>query len=409
MQKYKYTATDKDGKKIKGTFVAESEEEMKEMLLKAGYYVTSSRKVFTLQASKFFSLSGGIKVSELSQFCNQLSIMISAGISISEAIKVSANQSYSRTLKTTLSKIDEDLKQGVLLSDAMAKHPNVFPVFFSSMVGVGEVAGCLDKVLVNVAEYYEMEDKTKKKVRGALAYPAILLILLVVVVVVMMLFVIPTFISSLGQMDIEMPAITMAIFNMSLFFQEYWLYVLAFIAAAAILIFLLTRLESVKAVLDRLAVTLPIFKKINLAIFTSRLCRSLGLLLNSGADSLSALESLKKTINNRYLYKQFEKVVDDVRMGSSLSEALQKEMKLSPIFIQMIIVGEKTGELDLTLLKTAPYFDRQAEQSLELIATFVQPAIMLILGVTIAILFYAIYAPIIQMITSLDTSGGTLN
>ena len=111
---------------------------------------------------------------------------------------------------------------------------------------------------------------------------------------------------------------------------------------------------------------------------------------------------------NNISLKQFDKVVDDVRMGMSLSAALQKEMKLSPVFIQMIIVGEKTGELDITMIKTAPYFDRQAEQSLDLIATFIQPAIMVILGVTIAILFYAIYAPIIQMITSLDTTGRTV-
>ena len=189
MNKYKYTATDKNGKKIKGNFVAENETEMKEMLLKSGYYVTSVRQVSSQDLSQFFSLSGKVRVSELSQFCNQFSVMITAGISIVDAIEVSMTQSYSPTLKKALRKISEDLKQGLLLSEAMAKNPKVFPPFFSSMVYVGESSGCLDKVLINVAEYYELEEKTKKKITGALAYPLILVGMMLAILVVLFVFV----------------------------------------------------------------------------------------------------------------------------------------------------------------------------------------------------------------------------
>ncbi|MBQ9457287.1 MAG: type II secretion system F family protein [Bacilli bacterium] len=402
MKKFKYVATDKDGKTIKGSFVAENEAEMKEMLLKAGYFVTSFRQVSTSDLSAFFSLSGKVKVNELSQFCNQFSIMIAAGISIEESIEVASQQSFSRLLKTTLSKVLEDLRQGVLLSDAMAKHPKVFPPFFSSMVFVGESAGCLDRVLVNVAEYYQLEERTKKKVRGALAYPIILLVMLIGVVVVMMAFVIPQFVGAFAKMDIEMPALTMAIFNMSNFFKENILFILAFLFAFIVIMWALHFLPSVKELSDKLKIKLPIFHRINLAIFTSRFCRSLGLLLASGSDSLSALENLKKTITNRYLAKQFDKVVTNVQMGMSLSSALSSEMSLSPVLIQMIIVGERTGDLAPILNRTAPYFDAQAEASLNLITTIVQPTIMLLLGASVAILFIAIYSPILQMITQLQ-------
>ena len=402
MKKFKYVATDKDGKTIKGNFVAENETEMKEMLLKAGYFVTSFRQVSTSDLSAFFSLSGKVKVNELSQFCNQFSIMIAAGISIEESIEVASQQSFSRLLKTTLNKVLEDLRQGVLLSDAMAKHPKVFPPFFSSMVFVGESAGCLDRVLVNVAEYYQLEERTKKKVRGALAYPAILLAMLIGVVVVMMAFVIPQFVGAFATMDIEMPALTMAIFNMSNFFKENILYILAFLFAFIVVMWALNFLPSVKELYDTLKIKLPIFHRINMAIFTSRFCRSLGLLLASGSDSLSALENLKKTITNRYLSKQFDKVVANVQMGMSLSSALSSEMGLSPVLIQMIIVGERTGDLAPILNRTAPYFDAQAEASLNLITTIVQPTIMLLLGASVAVLFIAIYSPILQMITELQ-------
>ena len=402
MKKFKYVATDKDGKTIKGNFVAENETEMKEMLLKAGYFVTSFRQVSTSDLSAFFSLSGKVKVNELSQFCNQFSIMIAAGISIEESIEVASQQSFSHLLKTTLNKVLEDLRQGVLLSDAMAKHPKVFPPFFSSMVFVGESAGCLDRVLVNVAEYYQLEERTKKKVRGALAYPAILLAMLIGVVVVMMAFVIPQFVGAFATMDIEMPALTMAIFNMSNFFKENILFILAFLFAFIVVMWALNFLPSVKELYDTLKIKLPIFHRINMAIFTSRFCRSLGLLLASGSDSLSALENLKKTITNRYLSKQFDKVVANVQMGMSLSSALSSEMGLSPVLIQMIIVGERTGDLAPILNRTAPYFDAQAEASLNLITTIVQPTIMLLLGASVAVLFIAIYSPILQMITELQ-------
>ena len=404
MQKFKYTATDKDGKKIKGNFVAENETEMKEMLLKSGYYVTSSRQISSKDFSSFFSLGGKIKTSELSRFCNQFSVMITAGISIIESIEVSTTQSYSSLLKNTLLKILDDLKQGLMLSESMAKYPKVFPVFFSSMVYVGERAGCLDKVLISVAEYYDLEEKTKKKIKGALAYPIILLIMLLIVVVAMMLFVIPTFIDSLGKMDVEMPALTMAVFNLSKFFQEYGLIVLGFLAALIVIFWALKFLPSVRMIYDKLKVNLPVFKKINLSIFTSRFCRSLGLLLGSGADSLEALESLEKTITNRYLNMQFKRVINDVKMGMSLSNALESEMNVSKILVQMIVVGEKTGELDVVLEQTAPYFDRETEQSLNLITTIIQPAVMVLLGAVVALLFAAIYSPILSMIQGLDTT-----
>ena len=402
MNKYKYVATSQDKKTIKGTFVAENENEMKEMLLKAGYYVSSYRQVSSKQLSSVLSLSNKIKTKELSQFCNQFSVMINSGISIAECIEVSADQSFSPKLKKALRAILEDLRQGVSLSSAMGKHPKIFPPFFSSMVYIGENAGCLDRVLVTVAEYYELENKTKKKIRSALAYPIILLVMLFAVMIAMMVFVIPRFMDSFGKMDVTMPAITMFIFNASVFFQENFLYIFLVLFAVVFTLYMLKFLPSVDFFYDRLKVTLPVFKKINMSIFTSKFCRSLGLLLASGADTLGALEVLKQTITNKYLQQKFNRVIDDVRIGMAMSNALDVEMGMSPILTQMMIVGEKTGELDNVLVKTAPYFDDETEKSLNLITTIIQPAVMILLGGMIAILFVAIYSPILESIKSLQ-------
>ena len=401
MKKFKYTATDKNGKKIKGNFVAESETEMKEMLLNAGYYVTSVRQVSTMELGGFLSLGGKIRTSELSQFCNQFSVMITAGISIVDAIEVSITQSYSALLKRTLKKIREDLKQGLLLSQAMDKHPKVFPPFFSSRVYIGESGGCLDTVLLTVAEYYELEEKTKKKVIGSLAYPFILVLMLVAVLIIMFVFVIPTFISSFSAMDVNMPWITMTIFNVSNFMVQYWLYMIIIAASIIAVFWVLHFVPSIKMIYHMLLVQTPVVKRITMSVFTSRFCRALGLLLASGADSMEALLALKKIITNVYLAKQFDRVIDNVKMGASLSAAISSEMKMSPILIQMIIVGEKTGELDEVLKKTAPYFDRQTEASLNLITTIVQPTIMISLGAVVGVLFLAIYSPILEMVKTM--------
>ncbi len=405
MKKFKYTATNREGKVTHGTFLAESEAEMKEMLLKSGYYVTSVRSISSTDFSSFFSLSGKVKVKHLSQFCNQFSVMIVSGVPIVESIALLKTQTSSGLLKKTLAKIEDDMKQGLLLSDAMKKYPKVFPPFFSSMVFVGENAGCLDTVLVTVAEYFENEDKTKRKVKGALAYPMLLLVLTFAVVIIMFVFIIPTFISSFSKMNVEMPAITMAVFNMSTFFRENWLYVLAFLFAIVAIIWLLRFLPSFRLFLDRMKVTIPIMKRINMARFTSRFARSLGLLLANGSDTLGALENIRQTIDNKYLLLQFEKVITKVKMGVSLSGALSTEMHLSPILLQMIAVGEKTGDMASVLLKTAPYFDTDVENALAAMTAFLQPAVLVLLGGVIATLFVAMYSPILSMITSLETQA----
>ena len=402
MKKFKYVASNKGGKKIKGTFVAENDIEMKETLLKAGYYVISFREVSVNGSPMVFSVSGKIKVKELSQFCNQFSIMINAGISIEESIKVASEQSFTHLLKNTLKKILEDLRQGVSLSDAMAKFPKIFPPFFTSMVFVGESAGCLGRVLVSVAEYYELEERTKKKVRNALAYPIILVVMLIGILAVLVGFVIPNFVDAFSKIGIQMPPLTMAIFNLSNFFRENILYILVFVVTLIAAIWLIGLIPSVKMFKDKLKVRMIVFRKISMAIFTSRFCRCLGLLLSSGSDTLSALENLRKTITNRHLAKEFDYVVASVKKGMTLSAALAAEMRMSEVMVQMIIVGERTGELDQILTKTAPYFDSEAENSLSLITTIIQPAIMIILGVAVAILFVAIYSPILEMITQLN-------
>ena len=376
---------------------------MRENLAKKDLFVVSLKKASGTASASFFSLTGKVTTKELSSFCKQFSILISSGISIIESLEVLMQQSYSRLLKQTVSKVIDDLHAGNMLSDSMKKYPKVFPEFFTSMVYVGETSGKLDKVLVSVSNYYTRQQKNKHKLRSALAYPIVLSLMMIVVLVVMLHFVVPTFVSSFAQMEIEMPGLTIALFNISNFFRENWQYVLLGIGGVVGILFLAGRTYKGRLFFDKCKVIIPLMRQINMSMFTSQFVECLGLLLSSGLDIVSSLENMKKTIRNRYLKSQFEKVILDVKKGIPLSSAIEFEMKMSPVVTQMIAVGEKTGATDKMLLQTNDYFDQEVDSALSLLSTIIQPILLSVLGIFIALMFIAIYTPILSMITSLRT------
>jgi len=402
LNKYSYVAKDIDGKKIKGTYIAQNEKFVVDSLAKANLYVVKIKKANTNAPNAFFSLTGKVSLKEITSFCKQFSVLISSGISIIDAISTLKEQSYSSLLKKTLDKVVDDLYQGMMLSESMRKYPKIFPNFLASMIYVGETSGKLSEVLISVANYYTREQKNKQKLKSALAYPLVLVGMLVVVLIALFHFVIPTFISAFSKMEIEMPAITMALFNISNFFKNNWQYVALCIVIIAFSIYLIAKTKNGKYFFDKCKFIFPISKKINTAIFTSQFVESLGLLLSSGLDIVSALESIRTIIHNTYLAKQFDRVIIDVKKGISLSNALELEMNLGSVVTQMVAVGEKTGKTDKMLLETSSYFDEQVTNSLSLISTIIQPILLALLGVVIAVVFVAIYSPILSMITSLD-------
>lgn len=403
MNKYKYVAKTLSGKMVRGTFVAESEEYVKNALMKDDLFVLKIGKASTSAPSTFFSLSGRVSITELNSFSRQFAVLISSGISIIDSIATLKEQPYSSLLRKTLGQVLEDLYNGLMLSQSMKKYPKVFPAFYSSMVYVGETSGELSQVLNSVSTYYAKEKKNKSKFQSAMAYPVILFIMMIAVLVIMLHFVIPTFISSFSVMDVDMPPLTMFLFRMSEFVRGSWQYILLTLVIVIFSIYLFSKTKRGRYIIDKMKMTLPIFKKINIALFTSHFVQSLGLLLSSGLDMVSSLNSIKAIIDNKYLERQFDRVILDVKKGMPLSSAVSIEMKLSPVVIEMLLVGEKTGKLDKMLLSTSDYFDEEVEKAMNLITTILQPAVLSLLGVAIAVMFIAMYSPILNMITSIKT------
>ena len=390
MKKYKYTAINLDKKKFTGVFLAEDEQQLARRLAEQSLYLVKASPIKKTTASTFFSASGKVSANELATFCRQFAIMVTTGIPIVDALGILKAQSYSGLLKKTLDYVFEDVKSGLLLSQSLEKHKKIFPQFLRSMIYVGEISGALDKILVTLADYFETDARIKKKTKSAMIYPIILIFMAVGIIVLMVAFIIPTFMDALSSLDIEMPALTMALYNMSVAFQENW-------KKIELTIFVLLRTKKGNDVFDTFKLKAPVIGKITTDLVTARFARAFGLLIDGGMDVVESMETVQIVLGNRYVEKRFKAAIEDVRQGMSLTVALDSYKLFPPLIIQMIAVGERTGSLAEVLIRSCPFFDNQAETALSSIMTVLQPIILVIIGGAVGVLFYAIYSPLLQV------------
>lgn len=401
MKKYKYKAVNLYGKKFEGTFLAEDEKDLRAKLAKQSLYLVSAKVDKDKSPNPFFSVSGKVTVNELSTFCRQFSIMITAGTSIVDSLGILKGQSYSGFLKKILEQVYEDVKAGKLLSEALKKHKRVFPNFFISMVRIGEISGQIDKVLVAVADYFESDSKIRAKTKSALTYPVVLIIMALAIIVLMVVFIIPTFQEALSSLEVDMPALTLMLYDASEYFKTNWQQIITVIVAVIAVCWLALRTKQGRLLWDRIKFELPVVGKVIQSNITARFCRSFSLLVSSGMDIVDAMDEVVIVFGNTYVEQQFKKATEDVRQGMTLTLALQSYKLFPDILVQMVAVGERTGSIDSVLGRSCSFFENQVEQSLTAMTNFIQPIILCIIGAAVGILFYAVYSPLLQVMNTI--------
>ena len=401
MKKYKYTAINLQGKKFQGTFLAENEKDLRAKLAKQNLYLLSAKQDTEKSPNPFFSVSGKVSVNELSTFCRQFAIMITSGTSIVDSLGILKGQAYSSYLKRVLAHVHEDVKAGKLLSEALAKHKRVFPNFFRSMVRVGEISGSIDKVLVEVADYYESDSKARAKMRSALVYPAVLIVMAIGIIVLMVVFVIPTFQEALEGLEVEMPPLTMALYDISAVFRENWMQIVLAVAAVILLWVLFLRTIKGRYLWDKCKFHMPLVGHIVKNSVSARFCRSFTLLIGSGMDIVDAMDEVCIVFGNVYVADQFKKAAEDVRQGMTLTFALQNYKLFPNMLVQMVSVGEKTGDLEAVLARSGSFFENQVERAVSAATGLIQPIILCIIGLAVGVLFYAVYSPLLKVMNSL--------
>lgn len=408
MPTYKYTAFDLQRKKYKGIFIAENEEELAAQLARQDLYLVSSKIYKAGTPSAFFTTgTGKVSARELTLFCRQFSIMISTGIQVLDCIDSLKQQPFSSFFRSILQVISEDMKGGLMLSASLDRHRKVFPNFFVSMVKIGETGGNLDAVFISLADYYEFDSDIKRKTRNALAYPIMLLFMTIGIVILMLAFVVPTFKEAMSDINVEITGFTRTVYSVSDFLISYWDLLVAalIIIVGGLIIFFLT--PGGKRVLDVFMVRAPLIRKITINLISARFARSFYILLSSGMDLTTALDTVSIIFGNSYIENKFNEAAARVRRGVSLTVALQTQKLFPNIMIQMIAVGEKTASLEEVLARACKFFDDLVDDSLNSFVAKIQPIMLLIMGAVVGTLFIAVYAPMLDMMNSLTGTGGS--
>ena len=350
--------------------------------------------------NEFFAISSKIKFNEVITFFRQFSVMLKAGIPISDCLNNLHKQKYSVPFRNVLQTVYLDVESGMYLSDAFAKHPKVFPKFFVSMVGIGEVSGSLDKVLNNMADYYENDRKIKKKASSAMVYPTLLICMVVVVVIFLCLFILPQFKTTIESLGGEVPQITLIVMGVSDFVQTYFFIMLpvACLIAGGIYLFFRTKLG--KYVKDVLLLNIPIISTVQKNLITARFSRAFIILLGSGMNMIDVLENLQKMLGNEVFTRKFDYTIEEVKRGRRIATSIEATGLFPSMLTQMINVGEKSGNIEEVLESTGSYFDEQVESSIAKAVAAIEPMAILMLGGVVCLVVLSVLVPMMSMMNA---------
>jgi type IV pilus assembly protein PilC len=338
-----------------------------------------------------------VKEKDIVIFTRQFSTMINAGLPLVQCLEILANQHNNVTFKDILLKVKADVEAGSTFADALRKHPIVFNDLFCNLVAAGEAGGILDTILNRLAAYIEKSMNLKKKVKGAMVYPAVVMAIALVVVGCLLIFVIPVFQKMFADMGGTLPAFTQLIINLSDFLRRYFLLVGALLIVLGFAFRRYYKSEKGREVVDDHLLKLPIFGSLIRKVAIAKFTRTLGTMLSSGVPILESLEIVAKTSGNKTVEKAIYKTKLSIGEGKTIAEPLGASGVFPPMVVQMISVGESTGALDAMLSKIADFFDDEVDAAVAALTSLLEPLLMVFLGSAIGALVVAMYLPIFQM------------
>lgn len=364
-------------------------------------HVLKTKVVKEKKENEFLALSSKVKADEFTNFLRQFAVMVNAGIPISDCMNSLRSQKFSKPLRVVLQKIYYDIESGILLSEAFAKHPKVFPSFFVNMVAIGEVSGSLDNVLLSMADYYENDRRIKKKAKSAMVYPTVLLVLVFAVLLFVMLFILPSFESTINELGGEVPTITRVMMSISHFIQNKIYIIIPVIVVVFIAIKLFFKTKKGKYIRDYLLFRLPIVGKVQRNLITSRFAKAFVILLGSGMNLIDCLENLKKMLGNEVFSRKFNFTIEEVKRGRRLAPSIEATKLFPSILTEMINVGEETGNIEDVLVATSSYFDELVESSISKAIASLEPVMIISIGGIVAIVILSVLVPIISLMGSI--------
>ncbi len=417
MPLYAFQAMNSSGQEVKDEVEAGSKEEAIKQIRAKGYFPTTIRekaakkKVMKKAATtggptrKMPISIGGVPKKQLVNFTRQLSTLQDAGLPILRSLQILEQQQKPGLLKAIVGGVADEVEGGGTLSEAMIKYPKAFDKLYCNMINAGEAGGVLDLILARLADFMEKAAKLKKKVIGAMIYPAVVIMIAVGVVSMIMVFVIPKFKQIFKDFKLELPLPTKMLLSLSDWFAtEYgWAYVL-FSPIIFVVIWRLIRMgEGGRYATDVIVIKIPILGMIISKSAIARFTRTLGTLISAGVPILDALIITKETSGNEVYSRALVKVHDAIREGESMADPLRATKVCDAIVVNMIDVGEETGDLDKMLVKVADNYDNDVDVAVGSLISILEPVMVVVLGVIVGFIVIALFMPMISLIEGITS------
>ena len=401
MAEFQYRVITPEGKEKKGTMEGKSVEQVSGVLKAQKNVILSVSEASLMNRDINFSLGGRVSARDYSIFCRQFVSLISAGVSIINALEMMRDQTENRTLKKALGEVYEDVSKGESMAGAMKKHSKVFPSMLCNMVEAGEASGSMEVAFERMAVQFEKENKLKQSVKKAMIYPIVLLVVMVGVLFLMMIWVIPNFMGMFAELDTELPPITQAVVNMSDFVIAKWWLILLVVAAAIALFKAYAASPSGKFVLGGIALKIPVFGKLQTKSECARLGRTLCTLLGAGVPMMDAIEITGRSMENVHYKKAMMDAKDQVMRGMALSRPLKTCGLFPPMVVHMVSIGEETGNIETMLENVANYYEDDVQVATEQVMALMEPMIIVVMAIVVGVLIMAIMQPMLTLYESI--------
>jgi general secretion pathway protein F len=405
MPVYEYTALDVRGKSITGIIDTESALTARQKLRSSKIYPVSIKEVYADTSKKdgtgfgFLRSFSRVKPSEVALMTRQLATLINAGFPLVTAIATLIPQCKTQAFKTTLSQIKDSIEEGQSFAESLAIYPDAFSSIYINMVRAGESSGTLEIVLERLADITEKQQALNNRIKSAMAYPIIMSVIGTMVLIFLLTFVVPNITSMFADMDQELPTITIILITISDILKHYWWIILIGMAGLIFLFRSIKKTEKGRYMLDRTALFAPVIGQLNIKLAVARFARTLGSLLENGVSMLTALEIVKNIVGNVIISDTINYAAKEVEKGNGLGNSLGASEVFPHLSIQMVQVGEQSGELENMLNKIADVYENEVDLTVNSMTSMMEPIIIVVMAVVIGFIVLSIMLPIMKIPT----------
>jgi type IV pilus assembly protein PilC len=401
MATYVFKAMDLAGVQAKGEVEAESKQAVAEQLKERGLVVVD---IATKYRSKELNLElfSRVNAKDLAVASRQLATMVTSGMSIMRALQVLETQTGSKMLKEAVAGVRHDVEAGLLLSDAMGRHPRVFGPLYVAMVRAGETGGVLEECLMRVADQLEKDAALRRQVRAAMIYPAIVITFAVTVLLALVAFLIPVFVGVFKQFPGKLPALTQFMVNFSHIVTHQWYLLILFLVGAVGGFIAMKRNQRARDTWDAFKLRIPMkIGEVVQKVAIARWSRTLSALTSAGVPIMQAIEITGKTAGNAVIEKSMGDVITSVKSGGTISAPLKDCPAFPPMVAQMVGVGEETGALDSMLAKIADFYDSEVEAAVKALTSIMEPVMIIFVGGIVGVIVISMYLPLFSIYNSI--------